>query len=312
MSPRIIATKIGRALLTMLLAMTFVFIVLRLAGDPARMMLPDDAPEEQILRYHQQLGLDRPLIEQYFDYLWQILHGDFGISYIQGLSALSVVAERLPATLLLGGTSFLIVLLVGIPLGALAALKRGSFTDKVVLFLSAAGYSLPTFFFAVLLILVFAVALHVLPTGGIGTWQSLILPCFTASLGGVGVLARFTRSAMLEVLGRLHVRAARAHGLSSRRIVWQEVLPNAAIPTVTVIGFTIGGLVAGSVVIESVFAWPGVGQLLQMSVSHRDLPVVQVIVLMIAATMTVTNLCVDLLYGWLDPRIADARAAGAA
>jgi peptide/nickel transport system permease protein len=181
-----------------------------------------------------------------------------------------------------------------------------------VLLLSAAGYSLPTFFFAVLLILVFAVALHVLPTGGIGTWQHLILPCVTASLGGVGVLARFTRSAMLEVLGRLHVWAARAHGLSARRIVWQEVLPNAAIPTVTVIGFTIGGLVAGSVVIESVFAWPGVGQLLQMSVAQRDLPVVQVIVLMIAGTMTVTNLCVDLAYGWLDPRIADARATGAA
>jgi peptide/nickel transport system permease protein len=313
MSLRFLAQKILRALLTLLLAVSFVFVVLRSAGDPVRIMLPDDAPEAMIAQYRRDLGMDRSIPEQYVGYLGAVLRGDLGRSFHQGRDAVTVVSERLAPTLLLTGTAFAIMVGVGVPLGMLAALNRGSLVDRFAMLAAVAGYSVPGFFLGVILILVFAVELRWLPTGGYGTWRHLVMPAATLGLAGAGVLARFTRSAVLEVIGRLHIRAAHARGLPGRRVLWREALPNAAIPTVTVIGFMVGGLVAGAIIIETVFAWPGVGRLLQASVALRDLPVVQVVILLVAASMTTANLIVDLLYGWLDPRIADgrARAAGA-
>ena len=189
-----------------------------------------------------------------------------------------------------------------------AALHRNTWIDRLLISLSIAGYTMPSFVLGLVLVLVFAVGLGWLPSGGDATWQHAILPIITLSLGGAAVLARFTRSAMLEVMGQPYIRTASAKGLVWRRVVLDHAMPNAAIPTLTVIGFMIGSLIAGAVVVESVFSWPGVGRLLVTSVANRDLAVVQSLLLLVATTMVSANLLVDALYGWIDPRVRSGQA----
>lgn len=304
---RFLALRLGRALLTIALVVTFAFVVLRLSGDPAMLILNVDAPAEAIAAFRHAWGLDRPLWVQYFAYFGNILHGDLGQSMRDGRPAAALVMERIPATLAIALPALLIKVGVGIPAGVQAALRRGSLTDRLVMAAAVAGFTVPSFVLGLVLVLVFAVKLGWLPSGGQDSPLSAVLPVVTLGFGGAAVLARFTRSAMLEVLGQPYIRTAMAKGVPWRLVVRGHALPNAAIPTVTIVGFMVGSLMAGAVVVESVFSWPGVGRLLVTAVSNRDLAVVQCILLLVASTMVLSNLLVDLLYGVLDPRLRAAR-----
>jgi len=311
---RFFGSRLLRAGITIIMVVTFAFIVLRLSGDPAQIIMGADAPPEAVDAFRTAWGLDQPVLLQYFHYFGAILQGDLGRSMRDGRDAIVLVAERIPATLALTIPALVIKLGIGIPAGITAALYRNSFIDRAVMLLAVAGFTVPSFVLGLLLVLVFAVQLGWLPSGGQESWRHAILPIITMGVGGAAVLARFTRSAMLEVLGQPYIRTASAKGVPWRRVVWCHALPNAAIPTVTIIGFMVGSLIAGAVVVESVFSWPGVGRLLVVAVANRDLAVVQCILLLVAATMVTANLIVDLLYGLLDPRLRNQpkRAAGTA
>lgn len=303
---RFLATRLARAALTIAMVVTFAFVVLRLSGDPAQIIMGADAPPEAVEAFRAAWGLDEPIWVQYLSYFWAILQGDLGRSMRDGRDAIVLVTERIPATLALTLPALAIKICLGIPAGIYAALHRNSLADRVVMIIAVAGFTVPSFVLGLLLVLVFAVELGWLPSGGQESWRHGILPVITLGLGGAAVLARFTRSAMLEVLGQPYIRTASAKGVPWRAVVTGHALPNAAIPTVTIIGFMVGTLIAGAVVVESVFSWPGVGRLLVVAVANRDLAVVQCILLLVAITMVCANLIVDLLYGLLDPRLRAA------
>jgi peptide/nickel transport system permease protein len=303
MNTRFLCIKLLRGLLTVMIVLTFVFVVLRLSGDPIDALVGDEADPDVIDYYRALYGLDKPILEQYGLYLRNVARGDLGFSYRDERDAVEVVFERVPKTLQLGFTAFLGSLLIGIPLGIAAALNRNTLLDRFTMGFAVLGFSLPNFFLGIVLILLFAMHLRILPSSGSGGWEHMVMPVITLATAGAGSIARFARSSMLEVLGKSYVRTATAKGVPwLRRISW-HALPNAAIPIVTILGFRLGDLIAGSVVTESVFAWPGVGRLLVVSVGSRDLAIVQTILITVATTMVFANLCVDLLYGWLDPRI---------
>lgn len=296
-------TRLFRAALTILLVMTFAFVVLRLSGDPASILLGPDAPTDSIDAFRAEWGLDDPLWKQYFAYLHSIAQLEFGVSMRDRSSAIELVLQRVPATLALTVPTLIIQLCIGIPAGVYAALHRESVADRGVIMLSIFGFTIPSFVMGLVLVLIFAVTLGWLPSGGQDSWQHAILPIATMSVGGIGILARFSRSAMIEVMGQPYIRTAMAKGLSWRDVVWKHALPNASVPIVTIVGFMVGSLIAGAVVVESIFSWPGIGRLLIVSVSNRDLAVVQCLLLVIASTMVIANLCVDFAYGLLDPRL---------
>jgi peptide/nickel transport system permease protein len=302
------ASRLLRAALTILFVMTFAFVVLRLSGDPALLIMSVDAPPEAIKAFRQAWGLERPIWDQYLSYIAHAFTGDFGKSMRDGRPAMDLVMERVPATLAITLPALALKIGLGIPAGIYAALHRNSFADRLTMAVSVAGFTMPSFVLALLLVLVFAVNLGWLPASGADSASHAILPIITLGAAGAAIMARFTRSAMLEVLGQPYIRAASAKGVEWRRVVSHHALPNAAIPTVTIIGFMIGSLVAGAVVVESVFAWPGVGRLLVSAVANRDLAVVQAILMVIAAWMVMANFTVDIAYGWLDPRVRGAVA----
>lgn len=308
---RYLLSRLLRAVLTIVAVVTFAFVVLRLSGDPALLIMSVDAPPEAVEAFRAAWGLDQPVWEQYLRYFAQVAQGNLGQSMRDGRPAFTVVMERVPETLALTLPAFAMKLLIGIPAGIYAALNRNRLADRLTMVISVAGFTVPSFVLALILVLIFAVNLGWLPSGGAESWRHAILPVITLGLSGAAILARFTRSAMLEVLGQPYIRAASAKGLPWRRVVTDHALPNAAIPTVTIIGFMVGSLVAGAVVVESVFSWPGVGRLLVVAVSNRDLAIVQTILLLVAITMVCANLIVDMLYGWIDPRLRTARATGA-
>ena len=303
MNLRYAAIKILRAVLTLWLVVTFVFVVLRVTGDPTEQLLPDDI--DPLIRdyYRTAWGLDRPLWEQYLKYFQSAFHGDFGISFRNRLPAAEVIWQRIPKTLELGLATFAAALAMGIPLGVFAALNRDRWLDRLTMSFAVFGFSMPNFFLGILLILLFALHLRILPSSGYGTAAHMVMPVITLATAFAGSIARFTRSAMLEVLARDYLRTAEAAGAGLGRRVWRHALPNAAIPIVTIVGFSLGGMIGGAVVTENVFAWPGVGRLLTSAVADRDLSVVQGIVVLVAVTMVAANLAVDLAYGWLDPRV---------
>ncbi|PSH60822.1 ABC transporter permease [Phyllobacterium sophorae] len=292
-----------RALATLLLIVTITFVVLRLSGDPAINILGLDASDEAIREFRRSWGLDQSIWVQYVRYLQAVIEGNLGRSMLDGRSAVDAVIERLPATLSIMVPGFVLQLVVGIPAGILSALRRNTWLDRLVMTSSVVCFTMPGFVFALLLVMVFAVTLHWLPSGGAGTLAHLVLPVLTMGFFGAATLARFTRSAVVDVLGQPHIRAATLRGIPRRRIVLLHVVPNAALPVVTIIGLMLGGLVAGAVITESVFSWPGIGRLLVTSVASRDLAVVQTILLMVGTAMVLANFCVDLAYGFLDPRL---------
>ena len=305
---RYFSVRLLRALMTIILVITFAFIVLRVSGDPALMIMGPEAPPEVIAAFRKAWGLDAPIWTQYFDYFGAIVKGELGRSMRDGRPAIVLVMERIPATLALTIPALVLKLAIGIPAGIFAALHRGGTIDRTVMIGAVAGFTVPSFVLGLVLVLIFAVQLGWLPSGGQDSWRHAILPIITLGIGGAGLLARFTRSAMLEILGQPYIRTASAKGVPWRAVVLSHALPNAAIPTVTIIGFMVGTLIAGAVVIESVFSWPGVGRLLVVAVANRDLAVVQCILLLVAATMVTSNLVVDFLYGFLDPRLRNAEA----
>ena len=297
-------------LITVLAAVTLVFVVLRSAGDPLVSLLPPDLPDSVIAVYRARFGLDVPIWRQYLNYLASVLAGDFGFSFRTNGPAVNLVLERLPATLALGGVALSISIGLGVPLGITAALYRDRLLDRAVMSLAVFGLAMPNFFIGILLILLFTLSLNWLPSSGNGSALHFIMPSITLGLAVTGTFARFTRSAVLEVLGANFMRTAAAKGIGLARRIVHHALPNAAIPLLTLLGFTIGAMIGGAVVTETVFAWPGVGRLLIVSVGERDLAVVQLIVLMIAVSMSLTNLLVDMAYVLVDPRIRIAASAG--
>jgi len=300
---RFASIRLLRALITILAVITFAFVVLRLSGDPAQVMLGPDVPQESVDAFRKAWGLDQPLWIQYLSYIRAIFTGDFGVSMRDKASAMQLVIERIPATLQLTIPALFLKVVIGIPAGVYAALHRQSAIDRGVILAAIFGFTIPSFVMGLLLVLIFSITLGLLPSGGQDTWQHGILPTLTMSIGGIGILARFSRSAMIEVMGQPYIRTASAKGMKWQDVVWKHALPNAAVPIVTIVGFMVGTLIAGAVVVESIFSWPGIGRLLVVSVSNRDLAVVQCILLLVAATMVVSNLIVDLLYGFLDPRL---------
>ncbi len=292
-----------RAMLTLWAAVTFFFVLLRVDVDVGALALDLSASSEAIDAFNTRWGFDKTIVEQYWVWLTKALQGDFGYSFRDARPAAEWVAERLPKTFQLSLAGFSVMILLGVPAGILAAVRAGTSTDRSIMALAAAGYSLPSFVLALTLMYVFAVFLQMLPSTGSTTWAHLILPAATYGLTGAAGIARFTRAAMLEVLGRPYITAARAGGAGPAEVVLSHAAPNAAIPVVTMLGFSAGNLIGGAVIVETVFAWPGLGQALISAVSNRDLAVVQIMVMLFAAFMIGANLVVDLLYGLLDPRI---------
>ena len=285
------------------------FLLLNFApGDAAEITLLRQnggiaAPREAILALRRELGLDDPLPVRYVRWVSGALRGDLGDSYRTGNSISAELARRLPSTLLLASASLALAVAVGIPLGVLAALKRGSSLDVASRLLALLGAAVPSYVLALLLMLFFAVKLDWLPALGYGSPKNLVLPALALSFGVMAQLMRLTRVTMLDVLGQGYMRTARAKGLSEAAVVWGHALKNALIPVVTVMGTSAGHLLGGAVIIETIFGWPGVGQFVVVGIFQRDYPVVQGFVLYLAVVFLIVNLAVDSIYRWLDPRL---------
>ena len=282
------------------------FVFMHLSGDPVMLMLPPDATDKQIEEFRERMGFNDPIPLQYFRFLSSAVRGDFGTSLRHQQPAMGLVLERLPATLELALAGMGLALLVAVPFGILSATRRGSVVDYLGMGGALLGLSMPNFWVGIIGILIFSVKLHLLPTAGRGTWAQLVLPGLALGSYLMALLARLTRSGMLEVIDQDYVRTARAKGLPERLIIWRHALMNALIPLVTVVGLQMGELLGGTVVIETVFAWPGVGRLILQAVFQRDYPVVQAAVLILAMIFVVANLLVDTAYRYLDPRIRHA------
>jgi len=299
-----VLSRLAQSALTLLGVSVLVFVILRvLPGDPARMLLPDGAPESAVAELNRQLGLREPLVVQYGLFLGSVARGDFGQSFQYRAPALRVVLERLPATVQLTLAAMFITIAAGVPLGIFTAVRRGTRYDVAGTIVAVLGQSLPNFWLGIMLILLFGVALRWLPTSGFAGWTSLVLPAVTLAAFPTALVARLTRSSMLEILNRDYIRTGRAKGLAERRVVFRHALRNAAIPVLTVIGLQIGALLGGAVITESIFAWPGMGKLIVDAIFFRDFPVVQTVLILSATVFVVINLAVDLLYTVIDPRI---------
>lgn len=299
--------RLLRASATLAIVLAVAFFVLRLSGDAALETLSIDAPSEALTAFRAHWGLDEPLSSQFISYVRSVLTGDFGRSMRDGRPAAELVAECVPITLAITLPALLLGVALGAPAGVYAALRPGTGFDRCVMFAAVAGFSTPSFVLGLTLVWIFSVSFGWLPSGGATNWRHGVLPILTLAPSGAGTLARFIRNAMLDVLSQDYIRTATAKGVPWRRIVLRHALPNAAIPTVTVMGFMIGQLIAGSVVVESVFSWPGVGRLLAVSVASRDFAVVQCVLLLVTLTMITANMSVDLLYAILDPRMRRER-----
>ncbi|MBI2359780.1 MAG: ABC transporter permease [Deltaproteobacteria bacterium] len=302
---RFIAGRLIQSLLTLFIISLFVFGLVRLTGNPLDVMLPIDAPPDLRQRVGQQLGLDRPLHFQYLLFLRSLSHGDLGTSIRTRRPVTELLAQRLPNSLKLIGASIVLVLLIALPLGVIAATRKDSFWDVAARTLALLGQSIPTFWAGIILIAVFAVRLDLLPAGGDQGPQYLVLPTMTLGLFGfmLAGVVRLLRASMLEVLDSDYVKFARIKGVGELAVVWKHALKNALIPVITFVGFYFGILLAGTVVVETVFAWPGIGRLAYEAVQWRDYPVIQGVVLLVSGITLATNLLVDVLYGYLDPRI---------
>ena len=299
-----VVRRLWQSALTLVGVSVLVFVILRVVpGDPAKMLLPEGAPQSAVDELNRQLGLKEPIHVQYAIFLKSVFRGDFGQSFQYRAPALQVVTERLMATVQLALAAMLITVGVGVSLGIVAAVRRGTGYDYASTVLAVLGQSLPNFWLGIMLILLFGVALRWLPTSGFESWRHLILPAVTLAAFPMALVARLTRSSMLEILGRDFIRTGRAKGLAERAVILRHALRNAAVPLLTVLGLQIGTLLGGAVITESVFAWPGMGKLVVDAIFFRDFPVVQTVLILSATLFVVINLLVDLLYTVIDPRI---------
>jgi len=283
---------------------TLVFALIHLVpGDPAQAMLGESASVADLADLRSRLGLDRPLGVQYQQFLVGLLHGDLGTSFRYGTPVAAEIAQRLGRTAELAVAAMAVAVLVALPLGVLGALFRGGAIDQAAMTVSLLGISMPNFWLGPLLAILFAVKLGWLPVSGTGSPLHLVLPAATLGAALAAILARMTRASLIDELRELYVLAARARGLSMARAVVRHALRNSLIPVVTILGLQLGAVLTGTIITETIFAWPGVGRLLIQAISFRDYPLVQGCILFISATYVLMNLIVDLVYGWLDPRI---------
>jgi ABC-type dipeptide/oligopeptide/nickel transport system permease component len=299
--------RVAQAVIVIAAVVFIVFIMMFLSGNPALLLLPPDASREDILQFSHQMGFDRPMWEQFFSFVGNLLHGDFGRSWRFQSPALPLVLERFPATVELALAALGLSLIVAIPIGVISAVKRNTIFDGASMVFALLGQSTPSFWLGIMLILVFAVHFGVLPTSGRTGLASLVLPAATLGLTLAGRTARLVRSSMLEVLNEDYIKTARAKGLTEWRVIGKHALKNALLPVVTVLGLELGHLLGGAVITETVFAWPGIGLLAVQAVAGRDYPVVQAVIIIAALVFVITNLLIDLLYTWLDPRISYRR-----
>ncbi len=300
---RYILLRFVQALFTLLILSVAVFLSVHISGDAAVLLVGPDATDADYEQIKENLGLNRPLIVQYGDFLTDIARGDFGRSHLMRRSARDVLLERLPATLQLAGAAFLLSVFVGIPLGIVSALKRDSFLDTFGKFFAILGIATPNFWIAIMLILLFGAILGWLPTYGRGGLDHFVLPAFVLGWSAMAGMVRLGRSSMLDVLDSEYVKFARVKGLAERMVVWKHALKNAVIPLLTFGGLTLAGLLNGSVAIEVVFAWPGIGRLMLEGISRRDFPIIQATVLAAGLFYIITALLVDILYAYVNPRI---------
>jgi len=301
---RYIIRRIFQSFLVLFGATLVAFLITRATGDPVRLMLPEDATDEEVQSMRVQMGLDRPVYVQYFDFVAKAATGDLGKSVRQKVSVSQLIAERIPATLELTFAALFVGIVISFPVGIFVALRRNSVWDLAGTSFSLLGQAAPTFWIGLMLILIFGVKLQVLPISGRGTPWHLVLPAFTLGFYVTGRFTRMVRSGMLDVLGKEYIRTARAKGLLEHSVVWGHALRNASIPVVTLIGLEFAALLGGALIVETVFAWPGIGRLVVSAVLTRDFPVVQGVVLVSALIFVIVNLLVDLLYSVLDPRIS--------
>ena len=292
-------------LIPVILSVTaIVFFMLHLIpGDPAEILAGEEATAEDVQAIREELGLDKPLITQYLIYMKNIFKGNLGVSIRTSRPVLQEIIERYPNTLLLALCSVVVMILIGVTTGILSAVKQGSWLDNISMVIALFGVSMPVFWFGLMMMLFFSVQLRIFPTTGIGTFNHLILPSITLGTHATAVVARLTRSSMLEVIRQDYIRTARAKGLNESKIILLHALKNALIPVVTIVFLRFGVMLAGAVLVETVFAWPGIGWLMIDAIWARDYPVVQGCILIVAINFVIINLIADLLYGFIDPRI---------
>jgi len=301
---RFVARRLALTIPVLLGVATLVFALIHLVpGDPAQAMLGEAAPQEDVDALRRQLGLDRPLIDQYGKFLAGLVRGDLGTSLRSGMPVTAQIAERLPATFELALAAMVVALSLALPLGIAAAAWRGTFVDHAAMTLALAGMSIPNFWLGPLLAIVFGIELGWLPVSGRGGFDHLVLPALSLGVALAAILARMTRASLLEELREPYVRAARARGVSRFRAVVVHAFRNSLIPVVTIVGLQFGAVLTGAVITETIFSWPGIGRLLIQSIGFRDYPLVQGCILLIAVTYVAVNLMTDLAYGLLDPRI---------
>ena len=300
---RFLVSRALQALVSILGVSTIIFVVMHLSGDPTLLLVPEGASREDVEVLRHQLGFDRPLAVQYANYLAGLARGDLGTSLVQRVPVSSIVAARLPYTLLLAGGALVVALGIGLPVGVITGVWRGTRVEALLMPVVLVGQSMPTFWSGILLILLCAVTWNVLPASGADSWSSLVMPAITLGALSMATFARLTRTGVVEELGRDYVRASRAKGVATPAIVLRHVLRNASIPIITVAALEVANLLAGAVIVETVFAWPGLGQLAIQSIAGRDFLVVQALVLLASFTCVALNLLADLLYGVVDPRI---------
>ena len=300
---RYILLRVIQALFTLWILSIAVFLSVHLSGDAAVLLLGPEALDTDYEQIKKNLGLDRPLIVQYGDFLTDIVRGDFGRSHLMRRSARDVLLERLPATLQLAGAAFFLSVVVGVPLGIMSALKRDTFLDSFGKFFAILGIATPNFWIAIMLILLFGAILGWLPTYGRGGLDHFVLPAFVLGWSAMAGMVRLGRSSMLDVLDSEYVKFARVKGLAERLVVWKHALKNAVIPLLTFGGLTLAGLLNGSVAVEVVFAWPGIGRLMLEGITRRDFPIVQATIMAAGLFYIITALLVDILYAYVNPRI---------
>jgi peptide/nickel transport system permease protein len=306
---RFIVNRVAWALVAIFAVSVIVFGLARITGSPIDTILPDDATEEDLEQARRAWGLDQPLHRQYLIFVGNALHGNFGDSIRwSGKTAGAMVLSRIPATLQLAGFALAVSIFLALPIGVISAVNKDSPVDYAGKIMALLGQSIPTFWLGIVLMWVFAVYLGWLPTSGRGGFQHMILPAIALGWYQVAALMRLTRSSMLEVLDSEYIKLARIKGVAEWKVIWKHCLRNAAATPVTYFGLILGSFLAGSVAIETVFAWPGIGQLAIDAIRSRDFPVVQTVVLFFAVVYIVSNLLVDILYAYLDPRIRNAMA----
>jgi peptide/nickel transport system permease protein len=300
---RYIVRRLFQSVLALLAISLLVFLMSRMTGDPTMLMLPDDASQEDIARLRRALGLDQPLTVQYWVFLSKAVQGDLGRSIKGQMPVTEMLTKRLPNSLKLAAVAMGVAVLMAFPLGVVAAVKRGTAFDTVANIVAVLGQSLPQFWVGIVLIQIFAVRLRWLPVAGVGTLWHYVLPAFTLGWFVVAGMMRLLRSSMLDILGSEFVKLARIKGVPETAVIWKHALRNAMIPVLTFGAVYLAILVTGAILVETVFAWPGIGQLIYQGIVFRDFPVVQAVVLLTAGLVIAVNMLVDILYAYLDPRI---------